>query len=380
MKKILFCFLLFFATNLFSQDILSKTPRLVWKKEFNTRINFIAISSDGRRIAVTVDTIDEKIKDDRYYKGVRYYSYGSKLYYLDGGGNVLWSYECGPMCALREVEMSDDGKYIVCSLLEYETEDREVGKMQVGYYKEVLFFNSEGRLLWTFKASCAEIRVSSDGNYVLLIPSSDEGEVLDNFYFLDKTGKKLWEVKPNRDPWLNKGFMSKDGKYIAIGNRLYDNNKNVLLDLNEFLRGHESVFFENLNKDCSIGIAEAIGPGSSYGIDLKNKKVLWKKDEAIYDIVDDKYIINKNVYDLISGEFISTAKWGYYSRWIRIDDKYYVIKEHGDGMYFYELLTGKSQKVLEIPELQNWGIIRISENNKNILIRVKNNLYLYEIK
>jgi outer membrane protein assembly factor BamB len=426
MKKILFCFLLFFNINinLSSQDIrtLIKEPKLLWQKEFNTYINSVAISSDGAKIAVTLNLNIKKGKRN-----------GGKLLYINNKGNIIWEYDpnkekgdVNSIIGLNEphkIVMSDDGEYIACSLTEYiENEDvaydmkthtKKIEKFVTWQYSRILFLNSKGTLLWSFKANGIPT-ISSNGSYILICPDADENGIpLDNFYFLDKTGRKLWEQPGFKTYLIFEKKMSKDGKYIAIGNKIYDDQKNVILNLSEFLN-FPNVCVSWISDDAFIAIVEGYpAEDTSFGwiklfcIDLKNKKILWKKEareeqptppykaviylhpfKNYYISRDNNYIITfeeegVGIYDLISGELINKP-WKMKARYmgeIKINDKNYLIGAKNEKeLYFFELFTGSSQKMLELPNLQSWGQIKISENNKYMLIEIKNNLYLYEIR
>jgi len=267
-------------------------PELLWKKEFKTEINSLAISRNGEKIALIVNPESKDYKDERYYgdagDSIRKEWFGSRLYYFDSKGKVLWEYEAEKMTMLDNVKMSDNGDYIACALVKFYTEDRKIGysegdkikKYQDVSWEKFLFFNSKGKLLWSFKGAISDCRISSNGNYILLIPDGRNidssvglasGEIesgLDDFYLLNKDGKILWKIL-----WKGENFsptckMTKDGRRIMIDNTLYDRNKNILWRLKKGV-------FTEITEDGSFGIVEEYERIKSV-VDLNKKKVLWK--------------------------------------------------------------------------------------------------------
>lgn len=373
-------------------------PNLLWKKEFKTEINSVAISKDGKRIAVIAEPNIKKYKDERYYdeseeehkKGMRREWFGSKLYYLDNKGKILWQYEAKKMHKLNNVAMSDNGEYIACSLMEFITEDREIGypegdkikKWQEPYYGKFLFFNSKGKLLWSFKGAIRECQILSDGNYIFLIPGADESsQPDDDFYFLNKEGKMLWKVSARKYIPSTKFLqpistykMTKDANRIIIGNTLYDKKGNILWRLKEGI-------FTELTEDGSFGIVEI--PIYPYElernywktflvVDLNKKKVLWKINvEKIenppygprYIRPFTEYFIDESKKYLLGG--VNTRGFAE-----SIANK---LRLEGEGR-IYDLKTGKLIKKLTPSEIdnykewyQNQGRKYRVENNKNIL-------------
>lgn len=127
MKKsnLILIFVLLLCKDIFAQEIIEKTPKLLWQKWFNTKITSIATTKDGKRIAQTV---------------------GNKLYYLDTKGNMLWEYEYKEKNELSNVVITNNGKYVVCTVQGVIAEEdiNEWGPIKL------LFFNSKGGLLWSY--------------------------------------------------------------------------------------------------------------------------------------------------------------------------------------------------------------------------------------
>jgi len=305
-KKIVFVQVIFlsFCLSTFAQEaanISIPEPELLRQKEFNTPINSVAISSDGTRIAITVNPVEQDVEDDRYPFGKKKLSWlgGSKLYYLDNKGNILWEYEykeeepkkrCYPGkpfsyegVRLTNVVMSDDGEYIACVIEDlYSYEQPYYGKgielRQDRTAFRTLFFNSAGKLLWSFDA-LGKPQISTDGNYIFIIPFTYEyvSYLIGDFYFLDKNGKKLWQTTGLS--WKPK--MTKDAFRIIIGDTLYDKNGNILWKLSDG-------FFTDITPDGSLGIV--IIPRSVDDflppyreilyVDLNQKKTLWQEVEG----------------------------------------------------------------------------------------------------
>jgi len=437
-KKIVFVQVIFlsFCLSTFAQEavnILTPEPKLLWQKEFKTPIDSIAISSDGTKIVITNGPEVEKIKDDSYYtlsedpgfrnpdgsyyKGIKYHFYGSKLYYLDNKGNILWEYEHkepGKMFMLSHVVMSDDGEYIACSVIECKTEDRvithvppttppvpiqETKKMQVWKHSEILFFNSTGTLLWSFRAGGIP-EISPDGEYVFIDPVifKPEGEK-DDFYFLDREGKLLWKIPFEDSHWtIPGGYMSKDGNYIAIGDTIYDKNKNILFK-------YPGVIFTKISSDGSIGIAKILENPWDFAsfwkelicFDLTQKKILWRKtskDEPRNKLIErfdisisnsGKYLITSGgayiidhyetevrIYDLVSGEFLYSMEGS--PNFLTNYGKDIVVCHKGK-LYWYDISIGKLKWVLS-----DIGIETIGYNGQYMTVHSRSSLTLYEIQ
>ncbi|RLD17915.1 MAG: hypothetical protein DRI36_02670 [Caldiserica bacterium] len=248
-------------------EISTSEPKLLWQKEFKTDINSVAISSDGTKIAILLEPeLKRTVKDERYYKGVRREWGSGKLIYLDKDGNILWEYEHEKEKGnnmLSDISMSEDGKYIACSVIEmrdeggsYKTFENaggiEIPKeyktiYQRWEYKEVLYFNSKGELLWKFKAK-GKAKVSERGNYIAIIPAEDEHVPLDDFYFFGKNGEVLWkkefkkEFPPEEVPPID---ITRDGKKIIIGDTLYNAKGEIVWKL-------EKGYFGGISEDGKL--------------------------------------------------------------------------------------------------------------------------------
>jgi len=412
--------------NVFSQTstTLLVTPKLLWQKEFKTPIDSIAISSDGTKIAITIEPEVKKIRDDNYYtlneesefrnpdgsyyKGIKYHWYGSKLHYLDTNGNILWEYEHKEMSMLSNVVMSDDGKYIACSVIACKTEDREIThvlpatppvplqetkKMQVWKYSEILFFNSTGTLLWSFKVA-GKPKISSDGNYLFIIPATEEGYPLGDFYFLNKNGKKLWKMPSFEGPvW--EAQMTKDANRIIIGDTLYDRDGHILWKL-------EKGLFTNISNDGSMARISIPDPEAMIGgnfiypyvlkaveyVDLDQKKSLWKIEEGIPvpDYIREKYLWYRTP-EVVKEDRNKFPRWGgsevrgnyvIIAQWTENKDKRqeYPIKWE-TKIYFCEI-DGTLKWTLTLPGGRPENTIKISSEGKYIVIGLYNSLFFYD--
>jgi len=312
-RKLIFILTIFFifGVDTFAQekiDISTVEPKLLWQKEFATSINSVAISSDGTKIALTVNPVEQETEDEKYktwHNGKKLNWVGdSKLYYLDDKGNIIWEYEYQKKepskrwspdeifsydgFRLKNLAMSDNGEYIACSVEElysylYPYFGRGIELRRETHLSEVLFLNSQGELLWTYKAESIP-RISQDGRYVLLVPDEADDEPLDKFYFLNREGKKLWEIPGIFESY--KAKMSKDGNYITIGDTLYDRDKNVLWKLEKYY------YFAEISENNLFATAITQGPPGGWlkflCLDLKQKTIL---SEIEPNEVERKYFV-----------------------------------------------------------------------------------------
>lgn len=124
---------------------------LVWDYSSATRIESIAISEDGGRVAV----------------GTR----GNSMLLFDASGEPLWQFEAEN--SILGVDISPDGQWLAVA-----SEDRFV-----------YLLDAAGNLLWQFKAArpVNNAAVASDGS--LVAATSDDLSV----YALDGAGNLLWE-------------------------------------------------------------------------------------------------------------------------------------------------------------------------------------------
>lgn len=379
---------------------------LLWHKEFETEIHAISISSDGKILAVTLAS---------FFKGEK--RVGTKLVFLNTKGDIQNEYEHimeREDHRLDYMTMSDDGKYVVCTLFDIHNLARRT-----------MFFNSNAELLWSIEAMGTPI-ISSDGRYVLIIPDIYEGEFFENCYLHNAEGERLFEMVISGINYPHISVMpiigcTSDLKYISFDGRLYDRNKNILLDLErDFDFPYAS--FTKFNRNGSIGMVEVYGPDKGLWsarwdclicLDLKQRKILWGKESKkeklsppytstiyyppfhrYYLSQNDKYLITfadtklpyqyeVKVYDILSGNILSPA-WQTdrsFEGEIRMFGEDCILLLKGDDKLFcYKALTGQGIELLSIPELRNYGRRQVSKNNKYILIKVKKQLYLYENK
>jgi|GEM_PF-4913484 len=219
--------------------------KLLWQKTFTSEINSAAENSDSSRIALTMDPESRTIKDNSYFKGIKTIWHGSKFYYLDNKGSILWEYTppaSTEMYMLKNASISGNGEYTSCSLIKLKTTDKTIidrdgnqirTKTQESYYDSILFFDSKGQLKWSQNIK-GETNLSANGNYLFITPATDEdNRPLDDFYFLNNKGTVLWKVKAG-DQLMTYG-MTQDGSRIFIGDTLYDNTGKVQWKLKDGL-------------------------------------------------------------------------------------------------------------------------------------------------
>jgi len=355
-RKLIFILTIFFifGVDTFAQekiDISTVEPKLLWQKEFATPINSVAMSSDGTRIALTVNPVEQKINDERYIlSGKEKLSWMgcSKLYYLDNKGNILWEYEYREEdpkkrwypgkpfsydgIRLTNVVMSGDGEYIACAVEDlYSYEAPYYGKgvelRQDRTISKVLFFNFRGNLLWVQDAKNVPT-ISSDGSCLLLIPEPNGST--SRVTLIDKNGRKIFSESPGL---YN---MSKDGNSIIVANTLYDRNGNVIWEYPD-----PYTVFTGISDDGLFGLGKKYSSKQNiyddlwiefFCFDFTKKEVLWKKEVAkdlgLRGIIDRTFIFEKDgkrylisyaepnimyrppgliqIYDLITGEIVSS--------------------------------------------------------------------------
>lgn len=354
------------------QHTFDSTPRLLWKKEFQSEITSIAMSKDGKRIAITTK---------------------SNLYYLvpNNYGKILWKYEVKESkTGLNDVVMSNDKRYISC------TEG-----------DKILFLNSKGKLLWSHKAKGYPHFLSN--NNIFIEPHTiGDGWPQDNCYLLNKDGKILWEKFTPPSEFEGYVNFSKDGECIIIGSCLYDKNGDLMWKLSE----NEKFHYE-LSSNLALTVKEKFShdTGTEYCkltmYDLKTKNKLWEK-EAFGKwpfsvlVLSNKYLIGQHEDDeneyfisesktakvIFTFEFSRHGYSGLYSPVITQDEKYFIFSKWKCNPDFWKDPTKYKTEIhfYGIDGTLKWVLnlcgkkidMEISGNNKYFAIGLYKSLYYYK--
>ncbi len=168
-----------------------ETHQLLWERDTGDWVREITFGPDDSYIAVG--------------------SSSGYLYVLNASdGSVLWKRFHGGYLPFI-LEISQDGSRI----------------MIAGKSEEVYVFDRDGNLLWTYPTDhvVTDGRMSADGSIMVV------GTIWGGIYCLDGDGNLLWRwVKPG-GPGHNAVYMTKNGKYIAVGGQgitLLDNQGTIL--------------------------------------------------------------------------------------------------------------------------------------------------------
>lgn len=392
-----------------STSTLVITPKLIWQKEFEMPISSLQISSDGAKILLTTKPAFKEVKDAQYeHHTKREYSGESKLYYLDNKGNILWKYEHKISTGTYglDAKMSDDGKYIACRVSEWATgswENSDV-KIQAWAPREILFFNSNNELLWSYnknKFGWFE-EISLDGKLLTTIYKYE------NEYptIFDKKGHIMWEsllvhkyVYSSEDYYDGIIDLVADDKYVVAGNKVFDIKRNLIWKC-------EEGFFIKVSPDGQFGIIIVpmsidIDPISNeckklLCIDLFNKRVKWEENLensgfSALDLCSDgenaisnKYLIINNrgrgltyLYEIISKKIIYV--WvlpGIYK--YEFNDEENIAFWNNEGMWCYNLVESELEQMIRWPSIKLDKKL-VSKDDKSIIGVGNKMLYFYDI-
>ncbi|HBU69210.1 MAG TPA: hypothetical protein DEE98_02380 [Elusimicrobia bacterium] len=214
--------------------------RILWEKEFPSRINAMGISGDGTKILVSIEPQFNSIKDDMYYSGTKNTYFGSKLIAMDSHRNVLWEFEyknSTGVYVISNAVISKNGAYVACTVSEIVQESRMVGSVEEKsmkifderYVRKVLFFTEKGDLLWSLDLM-GNPAISPDGKHIFISPVlAESGDPKDDYYLLNSKGDILWKI--NRKDVKSQAWMSKDGRYIIKDSDLYAIDKSVVMSV-----------------------------------------------------------------------------------------------------------------------------------------------------
>lgn len=220
-------------------------------------------------------------------------------------------------------------------------------------------------MLWSFKGRIDQCQISSDGNYIFLIPEADEEHnPFDNFYFLNKEGKEIWEISPGK--YRTTYWMANDADRIIIADTLYDRNGKILWKL------PPNNFFVRISKNGSYATVHYIPPYDVQEVwsgyikiscaDLNQKRILWEKNAkeiSPYYFIDElkEYLVTligkrlweeekmkegeMKIYDLKTGKLIKktlnpTDFFKYEKTYLNRGKKYIAEKE-GNSLNYYTL-------------------------------------------
>jgi|YNPMSStandDraft_1061717.scaffolds.fasta_scaffold20143_2 hypothetical protein len=238
MKKKLFFSSMLLIMVIISNIALGQQPRLLWKKTFDRDINSVSVSSDGTKIVICTDP------------DLRGTFEGSKLLCFDKFGNLLWQYEVSNPYMVINSKIANNNRVYCAKYKRAEwTEtlvDIDLPEGGTTSYTSnnwvygvvsLLCFDITGRLLWEKEVEYNEgrgIEISDDGNYILFYYDfyGEDPDISDEV-LEQSEGQSFWLINSSGEVvlrWNNKkvrrssgNIMSNDGKYIGIGNVLYDN-------------------------------------------------------------------------------------------------------------------------------------------------------------
>jgi outer membrane protein assembly factor BamB len=263
---------------------------LLWSFNTNSTVKCISMSADGKFIAVAS---------------------GSKVYFLNSEGKILWSYRFKLSYREASVSVSGNGKYVVT-----------LGRGDSGFsFAECLIFDREGHILYEsepgvlslsftsvsisdkgdfirlgygkfpndvieyydslppqkpkwqyFIFNGLEASISSDGNYVVLLYETFGGTRW--LCLFNKDGEKLWEYKVG----CSKVLISMDGSRIAyfISGEIHirDMDGKLLMTYKVPIRNPCSVSF-SLSPDGKYVVYAAVNE-THYSFLIMNDKGEWQ--------------------------------------------------------------------------------------------------------
>ena len=193
MKRWIYRFIIVLAIALTGCATLKDTavalePRLLWEKEFEGSIRDIAMAKESGDVIVSITK--EVILYDR--DGKEIFHWGPRIDRDTGS-----------------VDITADGSIVVFKSAWKETYKEE--KRLKGWDERVHYVTRKGQEIWN-KEWCGFVRISSDGNYLIMNCGGGEGQV---FYVFDSKGTKLWSKED--ETWGNiTTRFSPDGKYIGV--------------------------------------------------------------------------------------------------------------------------------------------------------------------
>jgi serine/threonine protein kinase/outer membrane protein assembly factor BamB len=237
---------------------------LLWSFNTNWTVWDVSVSADGKFIVVAS---------------------GNEVYFLNGDGKLLWSYECGRFYT-GKVSISSNGIYVIAlggdillppnECLIFDKEGHILYKSE-GYFLISASISDEGSFIrlsysripdvleyydlhsfqkptWQYELPSrggVEASISSDGNYVVLLYEEFFGKKLCLF---NKDGEKLWEYYVD----CSSISISADGDRIACASpgeiRIIDRNGNLIVILKEQFGDQPSV---SLSPDGNYIIVQA---------------------------------------------------------------------------------------------------------------------------
>lgn len=183
---------------------------LLWNYDADRRISSALISSDSSHLAAAGFQFSGG-PGNAYMNGA--------IYYFDvKTGQLLWNRTTGSE-PVMSFSISSDGSHLA-----------------VGTNQNVLYYDSEGRLLWnqTTDGSLDGITMSPDGSF-LFVAASSVGQPKNpndewGGYLIDgKTGAILWNYTGTEAPSAEMPAISSDGKYVTVGAALSGYNGFVYL-------------------------------------------------------------------------------------------------------------------------------------------------------
>lgn len=223
--------------------LLDRNGSPLWSHVLDMIINDIAMSSDGRFIAVSGYQPGDS--------GIHVYQNGI-VYLLNSDGDLLWEYLMDDNNVPWSLWIHPEGSSVslgtgnkVISLdrqgdLLWEINAEKYfdyvafssdGYFVTGYDSDVLFFDSTGKLLWSFATKYESnygLMISQDGKNILV---SDSSGTDGNIYYLDSDGNLLWEHHLD-EAALHLAISEHDNSYLMASNNwqlmMFDEQGNLL--------------------------------------------------------------------------------------------------------------------------------------------------------
>jgi len=339
---------------------------LVWKKELKHRVEYSDLAEgSGDVIFVHGDIVDNQIT------------------LIDKEGDIRWQWGPDLKLGVLGVSISNDGRYFV-----YWTDivhESDMPRKSFIHYRD----RDKGEL-WK-KELYGSPHISPDGKYIFVAPGWENWKS----FFMDSKGNILWEKKYGSTT----GFFSPDGNIIWDGFDYYDKNGKIALEIN--LPGRPTSFAENL---AYIACAKTTsGADVKPEISAAVRKVIAKYHGFVADrkgniILEGRAMVSENgkIAIIYGYEKTKIYKLPEKSLINEYPVKKYRIIEYSDISYDGNIIVIlgertdiKSNNNLFIVDLsrneffegkvEKLGIIYLTNDGKNFLIKSDKKLYFYEI-
>lgn len=309
-------------------------PTLVWKKEFSGQIDTVFGGKNGERIAVTTlpDCKRENSLRDvsDMAANVSLLCKGSRLYYLNEKGAVLWEYPSvigESFVGIYNVTVSSDSNYLAALQAENpcRVENRKINKVSFNeaeesfvYQKDtpfkacmwsVILLDRNGKLLWKKEAKGFP-KITPDGNYVMVVPYAGVDVNLMNFeygnswYLFNRDGKTLFKKRVDTiddvaavlalsEDKYSDGPVSGDSKRMAMANNLYEVSGDTLAKIDVQGLPEQNLYIHAVSPNGGIAVFATSRPLGAegefgydqylYAVDANTRQVLWGGENMLPD-------------------------------------------------------------------------------------------------